>query len=88
MTTVRRSSEITKQVLELFHQNKCDSEIAAAIGITKYVVRNHRYKLNIKRSQNIIEVTNTLSVSDVLKDPTNRFLASLWTCENVRNCLV
>ncbi len=88
MTTVRRSSEITEQVLELFHQNKCDSEIAAEIGVTKYAVRNHRYKLGIKRSQKTIEVTNTLSVSDVLKDPTNKFLASLWTYETVRNCLI
>lgn len=32
--------------------------------------------------------TTTRSVTDVLKDPMNRFLASRWTVETVRHCLV
>ncbi len=32
--------------------------------------------------------TNTNSITDVLTDPVNKFLASRWTAETVRHCLV
>jgi DNA-binding CsgD family transcriptional regulator len=126
MTTIRRSEEITTQVLDLFQQGKSDKEMAAAIGVSVDAVRNHRYKLGIKRSQQTLTFddkltikalkrdgltnraiaaqygitanavtrvlrhadTTTRKVTDVLKDPINKFLASRWTAETVRNCLV
>ncbi len=39
-------------------------------------------------SISIKPVTNTRSITDVLNDPINRLLASRWTGETVRNCLV
>lgn len=126
MTTIRESAAIRQQILELFQQGKTDAEIASDLSLTIAIIRYHRKKLGIKRSQvklthddrlaikrlkrdgltnrkialqygisdnSVTRVlrnadTTTLNLTDVLKDPINKFLACWWTPESVRNCLV
>lgn len=65
-------------IRQLYREGMTDQAIADRIGYHKTTVNRC-----IRNTD-----TSTRRITDVLKDPINRFLASRWTSETVRSCLV
>ncbi len=65
-------------IRQLYRDGMTDQAIAERIGYHKTTVNRV-----IRHSD-----TSTRNIAQVLQDPINKFLASRWTAETVRNCLV